>query len=172
MQEKGLIASDIAFLAAKRTSQVQGLIIMKVFSPANVGMILGMAVGIVGGASERLRNTAFKYVVRYGGKISGQGFKSFTAFKRVMGKAGTGKHWHHIVEQNPTNIVKFGANRIHNTNNIVRVNTSSHIGKNSISAHYSRIMKKSNKTVRQWLSTKSYDFQYKYGLKTLMKYTK
>lgn len=48
-----------------------------------------------------------------------QGFKSFAQFKRVYGKAGEGFNWHHIVEQTPKNIQRFGSERIHNKNNII-----------------------------------------------------
>jgi len=41
------------------------------------------------------------------------GFKSHSAFKKAMGPAGTDKEWHHIVEQNPGNVAKFGHERLH-----------------------------------------------------------
>ena len=42
-----------------------------------------------------------------------EGFNSFAAFKNANGKAGKGYNWHHIVEQTPSNIKRFGARRIH-----------------------------------------------------------
>ena len=32
-----------------------------------------------------------------------------------------GMAWHHIVEQNADNIAKFGAEKIHNTNNLIKL---------------------------------------------------
>jgi hypothetical protein len=45
---------------------------------------------------------------------------------RVFGNAGSGKAWHHIVQQTATNVNRFGAQAIHNARNIVRI---SHGGK-------------------------------------------
>jgi RHS repeat-associated protein len=95
------------------------------------------------------------------------GFKSHEAFKRVYGSAGTGREWHHIVEQNPTNIAKFGPERINNTNNYVNISTDLH---RKISAYYSsNIAGPGTPTVREWLSTKSYEQQSSYGRSVLQK---
>ncbi len=51
----------------------------------------------------------------------GQGFKSFSAFKGTMRSAGEGKAWHHIVEQTPENLTKFGAEAIHNTAKLMKL---------------------------------------------------
>lgn len=40
--------------------------------------------------------------------VAGQGFRSFSSFKRAQGRAGPGKQWHHIVEQTPGNVSRFG----------------------------------------------------------------
>jgi len=76
--------------------------------------------------------------------------------------------WHHIVEQNADNIARFGAEKIHNTKNVIRLPH----GKGSIHAkilgHYSSKPAFANgMTVRQWLSTQSYEKQYKLGIKAL-----
>jgi hypothetical protein len=44
------------------------------------------------------------------GAVSGpvRGFRSHRAFTRAMGPAGPGKQWHHIVEQTPGNVTRFG----------------------------------------------------------------
>jgi hypothetical protein len=52
-------------------------------------------------------------------EIGTQGYRSFRAFKRAMGPAGPGKAWHHIVEQTPSNLAKFGNETIHNTGNLI-----------------------------------------------------
>ena len=172
MQQDDLSAADIALLAAERNSQVKGLIMMKVFSPENVGMILGMAMG-TGGTSSRVRNTAFKYLARHGSSMSGQGFKSFYSFKKAFGSAGKGNAWHHIVEQTPGNVQKFGAKSIHNTKNLVKLPHGAGSVHAKISGHYSSIQPFTNgQTVRQWLSTQNYNAQMRYGLKILQQFTK
>ncbi len=53
-------------------------------------------------------------------------FKSFRAFKRALGPAGEGKSWHHIIEQHAGNLKRFGAEAIHNTENVIKVETEAH----------------------------------------------
>jgi RHS repeat-associated protein len=48
-------------------------------------------------------------------------FSSLDALKAELGPAGQGKVWHHIVEQRDYNVEKFGAEAIHNTQNVVPV---------------------------------------------------
>lgn len=101
-------------------------------------------------------------------KVIVEGFESFAAFKKANGKAGEGYNWHHIVEQTPANIKRFGAKRIHNANNLIKIPG----GKGSIHAKISGYYSSKQpftygKTVRQWLSTKSYTEQYNFGLKLL-----
>jgi RHS repeat-associated protein len=98
----------------------------------------------------------------------GQGFHSFSAFKRAMGRAGPGKHWHHIVEQTKGNVAKFGAERLHNTQNVVRLDAAFH---RQLSAFYSsirwRITGSTSMTVRQWLSTQSFEAQTAFGQRAI-----
>jgi hypothetical protein len=94
-------------------------------------------------------------------------FKSFTAFKRAMGPAGEGKNWHHLVEQHAGNLKRFGAEALHNTENVIKLDTPLH---NRVSAFYSSIQKEltnSTLTVRQWLSTQSYEAQRQFGLRAI-----
>src|SRR6202012_1478620 len=93
-------------------------------------------------------------------KGGGIGFKTFEEFKRVYGRAGDDMAWHHIVEQTESNVEKFGAEKIHNTENLI---TLEH-GKGSIhakvSGYYSSKQPFTNgQTVRKWLSTQSYQQQ-------------
>ena len=53
--------------------------------------------------------------------IPGQGFQSFGELKKRMGVAGAGLAWPHIVGQTTSNLQKFGAEAIHNTGNLVRL---------------------------------------------------
>ena len=102
------------------------------------------------------------------GNATTNGYKSFAAFKKVYGTAGEGQAWHHIVEQNPSNIAKFGAERIHNINNMVKLPH----GKGSIHAkvtgYYNSKPEFTNGlTVRNWLKTKNYEEQFEFGIKVL-----
>jgi YD repeat-containing protein len=103
--------------------------------------------------------------------VAGIGFNSFNEFKKAYGTAGTGKAWHHIVEQNPGNIAKFGAQRIHNTANLIKVEHGAGTLHAKVSGYYSSIQPFSNgQTVRQWLSSQTYKQQYDFGIKILKQY--
>ena len=73
--------------------------------------------------------------------------------------------WHHIVEQTPGNAKRFGGEALHNTENIIALDKALH---DKVSAFYSRIRffitKSTRLTVRQWLSTQSYEAQREFGL--------
>ena len=76
--------------------------------------------------------------------------------------------WHHIVEQRSANISQFGAEMIHNIDNMIALPTEVH---RKISGFYSSIQPESkNMRVRDWLNGQSYDKQYEYGLQVLKKY--
>lgn len=76
--------------------------------------------------------------------------------------------WHHIVEQRSANISQFGAERIHNIDNMVALPTDVH---RKISGHYSSKPENLNGLrVRDWLNLQSYEKQYEYGLEVLKKY--
>jgi hypothetical protein len=82
-----------------------------------------------------------------------------------MGPAGPGKNWHHIVEQTKGNVAKFGPETLHNTQNVVRLDTAVH---RKISAFYSsKPAFTGGKTVRQWLSQQSFEEQMQFGIETL-----
>jgi hypothetical protein len=94
-------------------------------------------------------------------------FKSFKAFKRALGSAGEGKNWHHLVEQHAGNVKRFGAEALHNTENVIKLDTPLH---NRVSAFYSSVQKEltnSMLTVRQWLSTQPYEAQRQFGLRAI-----
>lgn len=102
--------------------------------------------------------------------VSHRAWRSSSGFKRAMGKAGQDQEWHHIVEQTPGNIQRFGPEALHNTWNVIRLNKSLHI---RLSAFYSAIREgitgSATLTVRKWLSTQSYEDQRKFGLKAIEK---
>jgi RHS repeat-associated protein len=97
-----------------------------------------------------------------------QYFNSFRAFKRQMGRAGDNMDWHHIVEQNPANISQFGQRALQNTQNLVPIDRILH---RRISALYSSIRPditgSTSQTVRQWLSSQSYQNQMVCGHRIL-----
>jgi hypothetical protein len=85
-----------------------------------------------------------------------------------MGPAGAGRHWHHIVEKTSGNISSFGAQTIHNTGNLMRLDAAIH---RQISGFYSsKPAFTAGRTVREWLSTQSWDAQYQFGLDTLRRF--
>ena len=93
-----------------------------------------------------------------------KGFSTYREFKRVYGSAGKGFEWHHIVER-PVNVERFGAERIHNTDNIIALPTSLH---RKISGFYSSKTPFSYPlTVRDWLSPQSFEEQYEFVIKTI-----
>jgi hypothetical protein len=99
------------------------------------------------------------------------GFSSFSAFKRAFGSAGKDQALHHLVEQTPGNIAKFGAEAIHNTGNIIKLPHGAGSIHARLSGHYSsKQFFTNNQTVRQWLSTQSYQQQYEYGIKMLKQF--
>jgi hypothetical protein len=133
---------------------------------ANTGRIL-RALGKHGDEAVELARDVGK-ATRAGSHVAGQGFHSFSAFKRAMGPAGPGKEWHHIVEQGGDNVTKFGAETIHNTSNIVRVDASVH---RQISAFYSsKPAFAGGQTVREWLRSQSFEQQAQFGLETLRRF--
>ena len=76
---------------------------------------LGQALSMSSGSGSSGPNAAAP-VAAGGAKVTGgQGYHSFSAFKRAMGPAGPGKSWHHIVEQTKGNVARFGPERLHNT---------------------------------------------------------
>jgi hypothetical protein len=106
------------------------------------------------------------------GEVRGTGaarsFRSFSEFKRAMGPAGPGKQWHHIVEQTPGNIERFGPEALHNTGNVIEIDKAIH---ERISGYFSSKREFAGGfTVRQWLSTQSFEAQHAFGVKTLRDY--
>jgi uncharacterized protein YciI len=109
-------------------------------------------------------------------KTSPNGFRawgSFSGFKKAMGSAGLGKQWHHIVEQTPGNVKRFGAHAVHNTDNIVPLDKAIHTRLSSLySSIQGDITGSATLTVRQWLSTQSYEAQREFGLIAIEKVMK
>jgi len=105
---------------------------------------------------------------------AGQGYNSFSAFKYANGPAGSGTVWHHIVEQNPTNLSNFGSQVINNTSNLIRLPSGTGLLHQRISGYYSSIQPlvtgSDTLTIRQWLQTKSFEFQWKFGIELIKRF--
>jgi hypothetical protein len=99
------------------------------------------------------------------------GFKSFQALKNALGSAGPGQAWHHIVEQTPGNVAKFGSGVIQNISNVIQLPHGPETIHNQISGFYSSIQPwitgSSSMTVRQWLSTQSFEAQRLFGIQMI-----
>ncbi|RYZ12836.1 MAG: hypothetical protein EOO70_08940, partial [Myxococcaceae bacterium] len=97
---------------------------------------------------------------------------SFSGFKKAMGPAGAGQEWHHIVEQTPGNVKRFGPQAVHTTENVIPLEKALH---SRISSFYSTIRREltgSPLTVRQWLSTQSFEAQREFGLQAIENFSK
>ncbi len=85
----------------------------------------------------------------------GQGFGRFSEFKRIMGAAGPGLAWHHLVGQTTSNVRAFGAEAIHNTGNLVRLERGSGSIHQEITNFYNSIQPEltgsERMTVREWI---------------------
>jgi RHS repeat-associated protein len=90
-------------------------------------------------------------------------FSSFEELKRVLGPAGEGKEWHHIVEQ--SQVSRFGAELIHNTENVVAIPKGVHRKINAV--YQSKPKFAEGKIVREWLKSQSFEEQRKFGMETL-----
>lgn len=79
--------------------------------------------------------------------------------------------WHHVVEQRAANVQQFGAKAIQHPQNLVRIPHAKGLLHMQVSGHYSSVQPfTNNQTVRQWLSTQSYNQQYQYGIKVLKQF--
>jgi hypothetical protein len=90
---------------------------------------------------------------------------SYSGYRSAMGSAGKGKQWHHIVEQTPGNMKRFGGEALHNTENVTALNEALHT---RVSAFYSskswKVTGSQSLTVREWIGTQSYEAQREFGL--------
>lgn len=102
-------------------------------------------------------------------KISSKtGYNSFGSLKKAVGSPGTGKEWHHIVEQCQIKKSGIDVQVIQNKDNIISVSKGIH---RKISGYYSSKSRISEGlSIREWLSGKDYKFQYKFGIETLKEF--
>ncbi|MCK8498542.1 SitA5 family polymorphic toxin [Myxococcus fulvus] len=150
VQAEAQMGIRLAAVADVGTVAVSAETVTIALAPNAVAMAAG---GKGGGASAKTRPAGYK------------AWGSFSGFKKAMGPAGQDKQWHHIVEQTPGNVTRFGPQSLHNTENIIPLDKDLHT---EVSALYSSIRhpitQSYTQTVRQWLSTQSYEAQRKFGL--------
>jgi len=96
--------------------------------------------------------------------VQDQGYVSFDNLKEAIGSPKGNGTWHHIVEKD--NLAEFDDTQINNINNVVSVSKDVH---DMITAHYNT-KRSDGRTVREWLSTKSFEEQWKYGTDLLRQY--
>jgi hypothetical protein len=96
-------------------------------------------------------------------------YSSFDAFKNANGAAGKDKAWHHIVEQ--SQIVKsgFSTQQIHNTDNLILIDSATHA---KISGYYNTTTFRFTEglSVRDWLAGQSFEAQHKFGIGVLNRF--
>jgi hypothetical protein len=144
----------------------------KAFTNSFKGIGQSMAMG---GAIGIGTTIGISYVSGYnpltGNVLAAKEFSSFNAFKKDYGSAGKGNAWHHIVEQGENNVSRFGTETIHNANNIIKLPHGAGSIHAKVSGYYSSKQAfTGGQTVRQWLSTQSYQQQYDFGIKTLKQF--
>jgi putative cell wall-binding protein len=100
---------------------------------------------------------------------AGKGFDNFNALKKNLGPAGEGKAWHHVVEQSQIQKSGFSTQQIHNTNNVIAVDSATHA---KISGYYNSIQHdiSGNMRVRDWLAGQSFETQYQFGMDVLKRF--
>lgn len=101
----------------------------------------------------------------------GEGFRRFSEFKRIMGAAGPGLAWHHLVGQTTSNVQTFGAQAIHNTGNLVRLEHGSGSIHQEITNFYNSIQPdligSQRMTVREWIGSQSFEEQQDFGIRVV-----
>lgn len=155
-------------------NQVKSEMFLAVFNPETVITILSIGF-YTNDLSSVSKNSFFNTVARYIAKNAGRGYSTFEAFKRAEGVAGNGRAWHHIVSQRDINVAKFGAQRIHNTNNIVNLPHGSGTWHNRITGFFNTKnplspigrINTNDMTFGQWVAQKSFQEQYEWGLKVM-----
>lgn len=99
-----------------------------------------------------------------------EGYNGFKDFKKANGSAGKGNAWHHVVEQNPSNVEKFGPKAVHNESNIVNIPHGKGSLHAKVTGHYNSKVPGTNMRVRDMVNKMSYEKQREYGIKTLKKF--
>ena len=105
--------------------------------------------------------------------VPDEGYPSFVKLREAIGDPERTQNWHHIVEQEQMDegLSGFKSTQVNNKNNIVSVPSGSKSPHGEISKYYGSVQDfTGGKTVREWLSTKSFEEQFNFGVKQLQKY--
>ena len=80
-----------------------------------------------------------------------------------MGSAGSGKQWHHIVEQNGSG---FEANLVQSADNIVALDKDTH---RMVTAFYNTMYQGTGMTVRDFIKSQGWSFEeeYQFGIQVI-----
>jgi RHS repeat-associated protein len=97
-----------------------------------------------------------------------QGFKNFDALKDALPELPEGTVWHHVVEQSQAKSYRagFALSRINSVGNVVAIPRDLN---NHLNGIYSKPIEgiTQGKTLRDWLGSKSWNFQKAYGERVL-----
>ena len=91
--------------------------------------------------------------------------KAYRSFKRVNGPAGPGMDWHHLVEQQKSNVMKFGVDAIQNSDNLIRLDRNIH---RKVTGHYNAAGPPGFSRNRDYIQTLNFAEQREYSL-TIMR---
>ena len=162
----GVMLGAMAFGAAMDSRNIKDF-----NNQGNWGTVAWTAGGaLVGGGLEFARQKSVeKAMANKVAGTNGKGFNTFSQYKKEMGSAGKGNEWHHIVEKNQIAKSGFNPQQVHNTNNIIAIDKSTHT---KISGYYNKstLPFTNGLKVRNWLVGQSFETQYKFGIDILMKY--
>jgi len=116
-------------------------------------------------------------IIEAGKKIvPSKGYNTFPELKEALGLPGYESNWHHIVEQSQIKDTRagFASTDVNNLDNIITLPSGSGSIHSEISGYYSSIDLDLTGgvriTVRDWLATKSFDEQFKFGIQYLQKF--
>ncbi|MGW8122669.1 hypothetical protein ACV07N_08405 [Roseivirga echinicomitans] len=151
-------------------NQVKAKTLMLLFDPETIATVLSFGIGnqVI---NTTTRQAFFRTIARHTANSIGKGFSTFEKFKNAYGAAGTGKAWHHIVSQRASNITRFGAEKIHNTNNLIKLPNGAGTWHQRITNFYNTISPNGINTnglrFGEWVSQKSFQEQMEWGLKVM-----
>lgn len=94
------------------------------------------------------------------------GYRTFPLLKKHLEKKD-GYDWHHIVEQCQIRRSGFSPYVINSPTNVILIPRETHV---LISAYYSSKPEGMTQIVRDFLTGKSFEFQYAFGIKVLVEY--
>jgi hypothetical protein len=193
---KGRLSEDIKRLAARRYIRTSIIVSLQVGVGIAVGLIPGageiadiaMLPHLIGIAAEfhelSIETEAAVEFAKKGPyslddlRVSPdhESFSSYAEFKKSpsfdewlekrFGSAGAGFEYHHIVEQGSGTVSDVPPDKLHSTDNVIRLPTLVH---EAVTGEYNKASDVEGLTVREWLRTQPYDVQRAEGLKILRK---